>query len=289
MDIGYYNGTIAPLNELTIPMNDRVVYFGDGVYDATMAYEGCILDFTDHVDRFISSLNKLSMPLPLPREELCGELRRIAAMGEKGTWYMLYWSATRGTAPRRHAFPADTSSNLIITLTQQKGMGNPDEPMRLVTFEDKRFSYCDIKTLNLIPSCLAAQAAEEAGCNEAVFHREEIVTECAHSNLSILRDGAFVTAPADHWILPGIARKNLIRCAGNAGIPVIERHYTLEELFAADEIIVSSSSHQLIPACEIDGKPVGGKAPQLLRRLWAELAQHINAQFPVPAVNEGAL
>ena len=279
MDIGYYNGKIGPIEEISIPLNDRVVYFGDGVYDATMSYNGVILDEQDHIDRFYSSMEKLSIPAPMQEEELRGELRKIAAMGEKGGCYMLYWSATRGTAKRRHCFPERVSSNLIITLTDQGKFAPLGRPLKLTTYEDKRYEYCNIKTLNLIPSVLAAQAAEDAGCEEAVFHRGDIVTECAHSNISMLKDGAFVTAPADHWILPGIARKNLIRCAKKAGIPVIEKHYTLDELYEADEIIVSSSSRQMGAAFELEGKRVGGKDPELLKKVISEMAGHLNAQL----------
>ena len=279
MDYGYYNGEIAPINEVKIPLNDRVVYFGDGVYDATMAYNGTILDMDAHIERFYSSLGKLRIPVSLDEPALRAELLRMAALGEKDSWYMLYWSATRATAPRRHAFPVDTPSNLIITLTEQSGLRDFTTPMQVVTYEDKRFEYCDIKTLNLIPSCLAAQAAAEAECDEAILHRGDIVTEGSHSNVSILKDGSFITAPTDHWILPGIARQNLIRAAREAGIPVLERHYTLAELLDADEIIMSSSSAQLSPVNNVDGRAVGGKAPELLSEVASHLAQHINSQF----------
>ena len=270
MDIGYYNGKLSPLNEMTVPLNDRAMYFGDGVYDATMCKNGKILDFEDHLARFESSLKKLSIPMPCSLEKLSSELYRIAALGEPDKWYMLYWSSTRAIAPREHAFPANVPSNLIITLTEKPGMRSPKQTMKLITFEDRRFEYCDIKTLNLIPSCLAAQAAREAGCEEAVFHRGNQVTECAHSNISILQDGTLRTAQTDAWILPGIARKNLIRCAKAIGIPVREERFTLEELFAADEIIVSSSRAQLTPATEINGISVGQKAPDLLEALARE-------------------
>ena len=284
MDYGYYNGEIAPIDEVKIPLNDRVVYFGDGVYDATMAYNGTILDFDDHVERFYSSLAKLRIPAPLSESDLRAELLRVASLGAPDTWFMLYWSATRATAPRRHAFPVNIPSNLIITLTEQSGLRDFSTPMSVVTFEDKRFEYCDIKTLNLIPSCLAAQAAAEAGCDETIFHRGDIVTEGSHSNVSIIKSGTFITAPADSWILPGIARKNLIAAARAAGIPVAERHYTLAELLDADEIIMSSSSAQLSPVTSVDGRPVGGGAPEVLDAIAAKLAAHINSQFGFEAV-----
>lgn len=99
------------------------------------------------------------------------------------------------------------------------------------------------------------------------------VTECAHSNVSILKDGKFITAPTDNLILPGIARAHLIQACKKLEIPVSETPYTLEELFDADEIIVSSSSKLCLRACEIDGKPVGGKDAERMEKLRAAVIE----------------
>ena len=142
------------------------------------------------------------------------------------------------------------------------------QPIRLITLEDTRFLHCNIKTLNLIPSCVATEKAKQAGCQEAVFYRPGgRVTECAHSNVHIIKDGKLVTAPTDNLILPGIARAHLIRMCKKLEIPVSETPYTLEDLFAAEEVIVTSSSNLCLYANEIDGKPVGGKNPELLEKL----------------------
>jgi D-alanine transaminase len=101
-----------------------------------------------------------------------------------------------------------------------------------------------------------------------VFHRNGRVTECAHSNVSIiLSDGSLKTAPADNLILPGVARAHLIKICREFGIPVREEPYTLDELMGADEIIVTASGTLCRPICEVDGVRVGGKAPELLKKL----------------------
>ena len=147
-------------------------------------------------------------------------------------------------------------------------------PIKLITTEDTRFFHCNIKTLNLIPSVMAAQKAKEAGCQECVFYRPGgRVTECAHSNVHILKDGVLYTAPTDHLILPGIARAHLIRMCKSLGVPVSETPYTLKELFDADEVIVTSSSNLCLRACQIDGKPVGGKAPELMEKIRSSLLE----------------
>lgn len=63
-----------------------------------------------------------------------------------------------------------------------------DKEYKLTSMEDTRFLHCNIKTLNLIPSVVAYQHAKENNCDETVFHRGDIVTECAHSNVHIIKD-----------------------------------------------------------------------------------------------------
>jgi len=137
--------------------------------------------------------------------------------------------------------------------------------------EDTRFLHCNIKTLNLIPNVIASQRALEAGCDEVVFHRGETVTECAHSNVHIIKNGRFITHQADNLILRGIARSHLLQACDRLNIPVDEREFTLSELFDADEALVSSSGDLGVSAETIDGKRVGGKAPELLKRIQDEV------------------
>lgn len=264
--LGYYNGAFGPLEEMMVPMNDRGCFFGDGVYEATLARNGRIFSLEDHLNRFYNSAELLKIKVPYTREQIEEILYKLIKEMDD-TDLFVYWQLTRGTAPRNHIFPeASVKANLWVTLKQGSN-ADPDELLRLVTTEDTRFLHCNIKTLNLLPNVMASQKAEEAGCQECVFHRGDIVTECAHSNLSILKDGVFITHPADHLILSGISRMHLIQECRRLGIPVDETAFTVKEMMEADEVIVSSSSKLGVTACEIDGIPVGGKAPGLFKKL----------------------
>ena len=146
------------------------------------------------------------------------------------------------------------------------------KPIQMITLEDTRFFHCNIKTLNLLPSVMAAEAAKQAGCEEAVFYRPGgRVTECAHSNISMIQDGKLVTAPADELILPGIARAHLIEACRRLGIEVQEKPYMLDELFEADEIIVTSSTKLIRRGNRIDGKEVGCRRPDLYEALRKQI------------------
>ena len=264
--LGYYNGKFGPLDEMTVPMNDRVSYFGDGVYDATYSRNYVIYALDEHIDRFYNSAALLKIKIPHTKDEmkalLCDMVKKLDDDEQ-----FVYWQVTRGTGMRNHAFPAGSvPANIWITLKPAK-VKDTYQKIKLITLEDTRFLHCNIKTLNLLPSVMAAQKTAEAGCDEAVFHRGDRVTECAHSNVHIIRDGVFVTAPTDHLILPGIARAHLIKTAKQLGYAVDETPYTLDDLMNADEVIVSSSGSFCLAASEVDGKKVGGRAPEMLKAL----------------------
>ena len=264
--LGYYNGVCGPLEEMTVPMNDRACYFGDGVYEAAMARNGVIFGLDEHMDRLFNSAGLLDIQIPYTKKELADILYDLLGKMDDSEIF-IYWQISRGTAMRKHEFPeAGVTANLWITM-KPGSCKEPDSSLKLITVEDTRFFHCNIKTLNLLPNVMASQKAVAAGCDEVVFHRGDIVTECAHSNVSILKDGVFKTHPTDHFILPGITRMHLIQECKKLLIPVDETPFTLEELFDADEIIVSSSTKFCAPACEMNGTPIGGKAPELVKIL----------------------
>lgn len=266
--LGFYNGNYGPLDEMMIPMNDRVCYFGDGVYDATLARNYKIFAIDEHIDRFYRSAALLKIDITYTKEQLKKLLNKMVQKVDTGDLFV-YWQVTRGTASRNHAFP-NVPSNLWIML-KPAGLKDPSIKIKLTEMEDTRFYHCNIKTLNLIPSVMASQKAEELGCQETIFHRGERVTECAHSNIHILKNGTLITAPTDELILPGIARAHLIKMCNKVGIPVSETPYTMTDLMNADEVIVTSSSQLCLTACEVDGVAVGGKAPELIALLQKEL------------------
>lgn len=265
--VGYYNGTIGEIEDMMVPMNDRAMYFGDGVYDATYAANRKIFEKDGHLDRFYNSAKLMEMPFTMSREKLTAELQKCVDLMDTDGEVMVYWQITRGTGMRAHVFPTDGKpANLLITVREMP-LTDLRTPYKVITLEDTRFLHCNIKTLNLIPSVIANQRAKEAGCQEAIFHRGSRVTECAHSNVHILKDGVFRTAPTDNLILPGITRKHLLKICEIAGIPYREEAFQVEDLFTADEIIISSAGTLAVPVCEIDGKPVGGRDPELLHKL----------------------
>ncbi len=275
-NLGYYNGKYDEIEKMQIPMLDRVCWFGDGIYDATYAHNHKIFDLPNHLNRFYNSAKLLDINMPIERDELEALLNNLVQKVDSGDQFV-YMQVTRGSGIREHIYDDDMKGNLWITLTPEH-TSDTYKPIDVITYEDKRFYYCNIKTLNLIPSCLAITEAKHRGCGEAIFHRGNIVTECAHSNVSIFKDGKVITHPLDDKVLPGTARIRLLSFAKKLGYGVEEREYTLDELMNADEIIVHSTGSFCIPVKTVDGKSVGGKAPKMLKDIQDALVADFKLQ-----------
>lgn len=260
----YYNGSILPLEELTIPASDRAVYFGDGVYDVAYGQNGKFFRLEDHLNRFYNSCRLLEINFTMSPEELLAEFDRLLALLDDSSSFIVYWQASRGSADRDHPYPDNAQANLFAYIKTKKL--NVDD-CGVITVPDIRYSLCNVKTINLIPNVMASNKAKEAGCAEAIFIRGDRVTEGSHSGVHLLKDGRFITPPLDQYILPSIARSHLILLCGQLGIPVEERIFTPEELENADEIITASTTAICRRASALNGKPVGGRAIPLYEKL----------------------
>ena len=271
-DLAYYNGKITRLSEMMVPFNDRSHFFGDGVYDASVARNGIIFKLEDHLDRFFNSMALIDIQPDFTKDELRELLQALCQKLDTGDLFV-YFQVSRGTAIRNHSYAQTLKPNLSVYMLPWTGDFSSQKRLKLMTTPDHRFEFCHIKTLNLLPNVLASQAATSQGLDEVVYHRDQRVTECAHSNISIWINGVFQTAPLDHWILPGIARKYLLLMSQALGFDVLEHPFTVEEMLAADEVIVSSSGSLCAPVSEIDGRAVGGRDPERLQQLQDRIYQ----------------
>ena len=276
-NIAYYNGKTGPIEEMMVPMNDRACYFGDGVYDATMAVNHVPMHFDDHIDRIYNSAKLIDIEIPMPKAEMKQLLQGLIDQVE-GDSLFVYWQVTRGVGMRNHPYSGAKEGPSLWAWVRPNGMRDVYGAYRCITLEDTRFLHCNIKTINLLPAVIANQRAVEAGCDETIFHRGDRVTECSHSNVHILKGGVLHTAPCDNLILPGIARKNILKICAEQGIPVVEEPFTLAELMDADEVFFSSSSALTCRVKEIDGKSVGMRDEATFAKIRDAYQQKLKAE-----------
>lgn len=271
-NLGYYNGRYDLIENMTVPMNDRACYFGDGIFEViyTRNHKPYALD--DHLDRLYASADELGINIAITKKEFYSLICELIEKVDSGE-QLVYFQVSRGTEMRSHAPAGPLTANIWVTIRPMQ-LKNSYVPMKAITMPDTRFLHCNMKTLNLIPTVLASREAAARGCDEAIFHRGERVTECAHSNISIITDdGVLKTAPADNMILAGVARGHLLSFCRDFGIPVAEEPFTLSEMMGAAEVIVTSSGTLCRPVEEIDGIKVGGRSQELLCKLRDALTQ----------------
>jgi D-alanine transaminase len=267
-DVYFYDGRFVRPDEPVVRLEDRGYQFGDGVYDAWMVLGGRHFLRREHLDRLERSCAAIGLEPSFSRAEVeaftDAMLERSGPL-ERGVLY-LQW--TRGwQSPRSHAALPGTRSILSGSLAARAPY--PEEcfsrGVGTILFPDERQRYCDIKSLNLLGSVMASNAAKAAGCHEVLFVRDEgdrrFVTEGAHGNCFAVRDGTVFTAPNGKLILPGVTRKAVLDLARGLGIPVVEEYQSPEAFQGADEAFLTAASG-LLPIGTIDGSPVGsGRRP----------------------------
>ena len=270
-NLAYYDGKYGEIEEVFVPFCDRSHFFGDGIYDASYSRNYKIFALSEHLDRFYSSAKLSKITLPYTKEEMTNLIYKMLNLMDEDENFV-YIQATRAPSKiRTHSFPESQYAARIWINIFGKKITDLSEKVKLITANDTRYLYCNIKTINLFPAVLASQTAKENDAFETVFHRNGLVTECAHSNIHIIKNNRLISAPQGESTLPGITRNHLISASHRLNIPVEERQFTLKELFSSDEVLITSAGVLGIGVCEIDGVMVGGKAEDILRKLQNEL------------------
>lgn len=273
--LGYYDGKIDELENMKVPMLDRACYFGDGIYDATYSRNKKIFAIDEHIDRFYHGLERVNIKFSMTKNRLRELLYELVGYTDDDELFV-YWQVTRGEGIREHSYNDDMTGKLWVMLKPQP-IVDMSQKIILVTHEDIRYTLCDIKTLNLLPNVLFSQYAKERGAHECILHRGKMVTECAHSNVHIIKDGELLTPPADKFILKGVAREHLIKACSALGIAVKIRPFTLDEIYGAEEVIVTSSGSLCLQAQSVDGITVGGKQQALINALQSYLLEEFRS------------
>ena len=140
--VGYYNGVMGPLEEMTVPMGDRALYFGDGIYEAALVANGVVFGLEDHLDRMYNSLRLLEIPFTMEREQVRQELYKVVRAAEEAPVQFLYWQISRGVCPRNHPFPPKEVTPSLLIYVKPHAMKPLDKPYKLISMEDIRFKLC---------------------------------------------------------------------------------------------------------------------------------------------------
>ncbi|MFG0247972.1 MAG: D-amino acid aminotransferase [Phycisphaeraceae bacterium JB051] len=265
----YLNGEFLPLSQAKVSVLDRGFLFGDGIYEVLFYHRGKPIAAADHIARLKHSLNEVG--IAYPQEDLLAISNELVAK-QQLTDAKVYWQITRGAEAVRYHIPKpDTKPTVFVMAEYEKPVDIDAGPaaVKTITLPDLRWHRCDIKSLLLLPNCMAKMQAKQAGCAEAILHRDEVVTEGTSTSLLIVKDGKLVTHPANHWILGGITRLNLIAIAKEHGIEVCEQTFTVQDMMAADEVMLGGTTTLVAGVTHVDNTPINdGKVGPITRQLF---------------------
>ncbi|MET0745178.1 MAG: D-amino-acid transaminase [Microvirga sp.] len=283
--IVFLNGSFLPIEQAHVSIMDRGFLFADGVYEGYGVLDQRVIEIEGHLDRLERSLAEIRIANPYPRARWAALMRELVDRNGLREGF-LYAQVTRGTAERDFHFPVDTVPTVAM-FTQPKAIAAApiaETGIAVISVPDLRWKRRDIKSLSLLAQVLAKQAAREAEAGEAWLVEDGFVTEGGSSSAFIItRGGGIVVRPLSPAILPGITRRSIIRLAGEAGLAVEERRFTLDEAYDAAEAFLTSASNFVVPVVAIDGRPIGdGRPGPLTRRLRGFYLEMARAEAASP-------
>jgi D-alanine transaminase len=267
--ISYLNGSWQAPEEAKVSVLDRGFMFGDGVYEVIPVYNARPFAVDRHLARLGNSLREVGLPSPMTDAEWQALMvEGVERSGE--TTASIYLQVTRGVAPaREHRYPAKPRPTVLLMVSPSQLLERTKvEPLEMITLEDFRWARGHIKTTSLIASGLLRNEAIARGADDAILIKDGRVTEATASNVFIAKDGVVITPPKSNHLLHGITRDVILELARRNRVEVQEREITPAELEAADEIMITSSTHEIWPVGRLDGRAVGNGAAGVV---WRQL------------------
>jgi len=277
-NLAWIDGTINDISKAKISIEDRGYLLGDGVYEVIRIYNSHPFYLNAHLKRLQISAGAIRIDIPYAMEDIKTTIQGLIEASGCSDGY-IYIQLTRGRAKRDHLFPAGAKPKMVIYVRELDPIPEIDaiKPQHCITLADERWMNCYIKTINLLPNLLARQQAAEAGAIEAILYRPgEVVTEGTRSNVFAVIDGRVMTHPETNLILSGITRRIVLDILENLSIPFSEEPFTLRDLEKASEVWITSSTMEVNPVGEIDGRSINGFAiGSICLRLMKEFRKQI--------------
>ena len=265
-EIAYVNGKFLPLERATVHVEDRGFQFADGVYEVVRTYGGKPFATDEHTARLFRSLDAIELKIP----HTASQLKALIEEGVRRAEFpeaIIYLQITRGRAPRHRGMPKGAEPTIVITVRELPARAAKlrADGIAIITMPEFRWARCDIKSVSLLPSVLAYHAAKKAGADDAVFVGDDgAVNESTAGNVFIVTRGRLRTPPKSTRLLSGVTRDKVLAAARAAGVETAEERITKADLYAADEVFLTSTTAEVVPVVAVDGKQIGNGEPGLV-------------------------
>jgi len=290
------NGDLRDAREPAISPLDRGYLYGDAVYEVWRTYEGVAFAFEDHWRRLERSAAGLGMELPFGQDEGFRQARRaVAAWRERtGSDAEVYirLQVSRGSGPIGLDTALADAPAFVCLVKEQPDLSEAelDRGFKLAVVRSLKRNSAEalppaLKTGNYLNNILGLREAREAGAGEAVFlNAAGNVAEASTRNVWAVLPERVATPPAADGLLEGVTRRRLLEEIGAiAGRPLVEAALRVEDLQAAEELFLSSTTQDVLPVSSLDGKiyPTGpDTVTRRLKTAFRALARQYAAKRP---------
>jgi branched-chain amino acid aminotransferase len=270
----YIDGEFYPEAEAKISVFDHGLLYGDGVFEGIRFYNGKVFRLEEHLERLTKSAAAISLKIPLDTDALTEALLETIRRNELHDGYVrLVVSRGKGDlglSPWNCPRPTIIIIAAKITLYPKESY---EKGLKVVTCATRRIAHGAlspmVKSLNYLNNIMAKIEATHAGAGEGLMLNEQgMVAECTGDNIFLLHNGRMTTPPISSGALAGVTRAVTIKIARELGIEVSEPQVTRYDIYTADECFLTGTAAEIIPAVELDSRPIGdGKPGPVTRRL----------------------
>jgi branched-chain amino acid aminotransferase len=275
------NGRIADQDHATISVFDHGFLYGEGIYETLRTYNGRPFLFDRHMRRLRNSARMIALPVQFTDDEMESQIRATMGAARLGGEAYIRVLVTRGVGDLTYDLKATPTPSVVIIVKAQT-----DPPaevyelgVRVVIVDVVRNHPGSvnpmIKSNNLMNSALAMQEALASGAFEGVMrnYRGELA-ECTTSNLFVIKNGEALTPPLDAGLLPGITREFVFDIGADRNIPVREAVLRDNDLFAADEAFLTSTTREIVPIVTVNDRHISSGTPGAVTRALMGAFRH---------------
>ena len=284
--VAYVNGAFVPKEEAKISVYDHGYLYGDGIFEGIRAYNGRIFRLDRHLDRLYDSARYLMLEIPLSKPEMSAAIvETVRRCGLRDAYIRPVISrgvGDLGLDPRKCKVPTVV---IIVDTIQLYPKEAYERGLRAVTAAVRKVRpdavSVQAKTLNYLNSILARLEANRAGVEEALMLQGDgYVCECSADNIFLVRGGEVWTPPAHLGILQGVTREAVMELARRQGLPMLERVFTLYDVYTADECFLTGTGAEVGPVVEVDSRRIAAGTP-------GPITQRLIAAFRDLVMREG--
>jgi len=283
----FHNDRVVPIEQVRLSPGQAGLLNGWGLFTTIRIVEGIPFAFERHWKRLVRDATRTHCPFPFEEETVRAQLSEVLRANDVREGCARIYAIYNQVGFWR----SDEKIPQVDLLLYSAGLPNYREPARLGLREQGRHAaspLAGVKVTSWLNNVWCLHEAQQAGFDEVVLLNERgEVAECTAANIFCVRGGRVATPPLSAGCLEGITRGVLLEIGTAAGVPVEERTLLPEDLYAADEVFISSTNRSMLGVSEINGHKIAGAPGAITKKLEKIFAGYMREYIDARAAASG--